>query len=71
MKKYKKGPVGHAPGGPHGVGMGMHEYHEPSDNIMAMGHGGLHGPQGSYSGKGEMGGRAFGVPAAKASGCMK
>lgn len=72
---HSSGHHEHAPGGPHGVGMGMHEYHEPHDSIMAMGGGGLHGPQGSYhdksAGHGEMGGRAYGVSPGKCSGCMK
>jgi hypothetical protein len=63
------------PGGPDGNGMGTHEYHEPHNPIMAMGGGGLHGPQGSYhdasAGHGEMGGRAYGVAPGKCSGCMK
>lgn len=65
----------HAAGGPHGVGMGMHPYHEPHNPIMAMGGGGLHGPQGSYhdksAGHGEAGGRNYGVAPGKCSGCMK
>ena len=70
MKHYSKGRK--VPGGPDGNGMGTHPYHEPSDNIMAMGHGGLKGPQGSYKESStQEGGRDFGVKPDKCSGCME